>query len=304
MIFVDLSEGLGNQMFQYAYSRYLQELYGGTLYLNTSSFKRKNSTRSYSLNNFYLYENVKLPSKFRRVIYNFYSKTIRMFIKKVIRMNPYSDKYYFSMIPYGFYVSSQVFKYLTVPTTKRHNIFVMGTWQTNKYFQSINDKIKDELKVKTEPNELNKKLITEINSNQSVCVHIRLGDYTNPEFDYLHVCTSDYYLKGMDYIVSKVKEPNFYIFSNSSSDIEWIKNNYNFKYKVKYIDLNNPDFEDFRLMYNCKHFIISNSTFSWWAQFLSNNDKKIIVAPSKWQKSNENEAKDIYLDHWKLIEIE
>ena len=59
-----------------------------------------------------------------------------------------------------------------------------------------------------------------------------------------------------------------------------------------------------RLVNNCKHFVISNSTFSWWAQFLSENNDKIVVAPNKWQKEDEKNALDIYLDNWKLIETE
>ena len=304
MIFLDLSEGLGNQMFQYAFGRYLQNVYGTKLYLNTSSFKHNVNNKSYSLKHLYLNENVVVPKNNVRIPLNIYSKAIRFFVRKILRINPYSEEYYFKMISHGFYMSSQVFKYLNVPKTNKRNIFVLGSWQSNKYFLSINDKIKNELRVKTEPNDRNKEYIRDIQNCESVCVHIRLGDYTSPQWSHLHVCTPNYYLKGMDYIASKNTNPVFYVFSNTSADIKWIKENYNFQYSVIYVDLDNPDYEDIRLMYNCKHFVISNSTFSWWAQFLSENNDKIVVAPNKWQKEDEKNALDIYLDNWKLIETE
>lgn len=86
----------------------------------------------------------------------------------------------------------------------------------------------------------------------------------------------DYYINAAKYVEGQLKDVEFYIFSN---DILWVKENINFPMKVNYVEGENPSHEELALMTSCNHFIISNSTFSWWGQFLSNNENKIVIAP-------------------------
>ena len=39
-------------------------------------------------------------------------------------------------------------------------------------------------------------------------------------------------------------------------------------------------------MLSCSNFILANSSFSWWAAYLSNNVNKLVVAPAKWFNVN------------------
>lgn len=126
---------------------------------------------------------------------------------------------------------------------------------------------------------------------------MRLGDdYINSPT--LNVCKEDYYYRGMDYIYSKNKDAVFYIFSDS---IDRVKQQFKFKYPVRYID-GFKDYESLRLMYSCKHFVISNSSFSWWGAYLAENKNKIIVAPNKWY-NNTKEKPDIYFNEMTLLEV-
>ena len=104
----------------------------------------------------------------------------------------------------------------------------------------------------------------------------------------------------MRYIAERAKNPVFYIFSDNLKEIEWIKENYHFDFDVQYIELNNPDYEELRLMYQCKHFVIANSTFSWWGSYLAANEDKIIVAPKIWNK-NYFKRFDIYTEKMILV---
>ena len=64
----------------------------------------------------------------------------------------------------------------------------------------------------------------------------------------------------------------------------WVKDNIKIAFPVTYIESNNNDKGeyDMYLMSKCKHFIISNSGFSWWAAWLNNSADKIVIAPDKW----------------------
>ena len=106
----------------------------------------------------------------------------------------------------------------------------------------------------------------------------------------------------MQYISGKINSPVFYFFSNTHDDINWLRENYEFpNYNVKYIDLNNPDYEELRLMYSCRHFIIANSSLSWWGSYLSGNPEKIICAPSKWVRGQDTQSTGLYMPNWSII---
>ena len=99
----------------------------------------------------------------------------------------------------------------------------------------------------------------------------------------------------------KIDNPLFVVFSD---DIEWVKENMDFGASAIYEDGTDPLYEKIRLMSSCKHFIISNSTFSWWVQYLSTNKKKIVIAPKKWKNiayKKDTGKLDIYEDFWILL---
>ena len=110
-------------------------------------------------------------------------------------------------------------------------------------------------------------------------------------------------MEAMEKMKAQKPDAVFFIFTNNHEEIEWIKANYHFDgYRVRYVDLDNPDYEELRLMYNCKHFIISNSTYSWWGQFLCDNEDKIVMAPSVWNR--EMNADGIYMPGWQIIHVD
>ena len=109
-----------------------------------------------------------------------------------------------------------------------------------------------------------------------------------------------YYKKGIQHIIRKIEKPTFYVFSD---DISWTKDNLKINHPVKFVDHNNGErmYEDMRLMTNCKHHIIANSTFSWWGAWLYQNPEKIVVAPHQWFSTDTYDTKDLIPQNWKMI---
>ena len=116
------------------------------------------------------------------------------------------------------------------------------------------------------------------------------------------MCNEYYYETAVKKMGELVEKPVFYIFSNSHQDFQNIKKMFDFGDAViKYVDMSNKDFEDLYLMSHCKHFIVSNSTYSWWGQYLSTNSNKIVMAPVRWNNLETDpgwDPRDIYMDNW------
>ncbi len=307
MIRLNLMADMGNQMFQYAYARAISEEFRDKEIVINDTFSRfvhlylLHSFRPYSngLKHFYLNENVTFAKEdFKNFFITLYYAVFYCIYRKNLFCKPFSQKVYEKRTAKGLYqlTNRLWYAYYKHSPVSRKNKVVQDYFNNWRYFQNIRHILLKEFKVKTEPSIENQKMINEISSCNSVAVHIRRGDYTEKRFAHLKLCTEAYYKRGMDYVAQRVENPVFYIFSNNHEDIEWIKSNYHFDYPVKYMDFNNPGYEDYRLMYNCKHFIISNSTFSWWGSYMSENEEKIVVAPNKMTNIDVEGKDDNYRD--------
>lgn len=182
------------------------------------------------------------------------------------------------------------------------NKIVSGNFEAPGYFDKYKDILKKEFTPKYPRIEKNANLYEKIEKNESVCVSIRRGDFeTNTEFKKIHsICNRDYFLEAIERInailVSRGKKPVYILFSD---DIEWAKNNVITGYETYFEDGTDPVWEKLRMMSLCKHFILSNSTFSWWSQYLSASINKIVVSPSR--QYNNNFKSPLIDENWVLI---
>ena len=277
-IIVKLQGGLGNQLFQCAFAMRLRNETHAKLVLDTSDFQYDSVGREYALKPFDIEEDVIIDSSGK---FNWkYDQRKNWLIKIGVKLCP--DELFRCAAKYGIYIWEDIsYKDFSIDE-KKNCIMLHGLWQSEKYFSSEREFIKKKLKVAFEPNERDNALINEMYRTNSVCVHIRRGDFLKKS-NSLCVCPESYFLKAVEYIKSRIESPVFYVFSD---DIDEVKQNFDFGIdNMIYVQGYRHDYEEFRLMYSCKHFIISNSTFSWWASYLRNGDG-IVIAPRKWYEDS------------------
>ncbi len=312
MIIYMLKDGLGNQLFEYAYAKKLQEHLGDqqiafcTYLFNLKNFSL-NGTRSSSLHYFNLPEDVIILSGFKNFYYFICFLLRLLFVYQwdfvswlILKRKIHRDKKFVSDCKKGIYVTQNTFEVPNDVFTRRKNKYVFGNYEGIGALPRDVTSLQRELQITKSPSEANGELLDKIRSTNSVCVHIRRGDYLNKGNERLQVCDMEYYVNAVKYIDSHLESPTYYIFSNTHEDIEYIRKNFRLGITPVYVDLSNPDYEEFRLMCSCKHFIISNSTFSWWASLLSENADKVVVAPSRWTNLDEH-SESMFRDEFVFV---
>ena len=207
------------------------------------------------------------------------------------------------------------------------SMYLKGSFQSEKYFEDIKDEIKalyqfPELENMHLPEKLyqvTKQCLEGIESSEAVGLHMYRSDSRTDSELYEGICTEKYYEGAVRFMIDKVPDAKFYIFSNEP---KWVKNwvdnlvNSQIQEEMSKIDIErlrqnfvmveaNTEYTgylDMLLMSKCKHNIISNSSFSWWSSWLNNNPDKIVIAPDRWK--NDTESNDIYVQGMTLIDSE
>ncbi len=295
----------GNQFFQYAFARSVQEKLGGDLIVNYFRIRNDKDIMA---------ESDDLLSLFSTASYKYESKPglgglVFRFLKLIQILLGLKDfqrrtyRFYLwcaKVLPkFGIIYFDAAYYPFEVPANRK-NIYINGYFESPKYFEAIDDKIRSELQPVNELLPGNRDQYREITESESVCVTIKRMDVDNEEIADIYDYDISYFYNAMDYIASKVSNPVFFIFSD---DMEWCRNNIKTKYPIRFENEGNPIWEKIRLMSSCKHFIIHNSTFSWWVQHLSYNVNKIVVAPSVWMLRYDQPI-DLYEDNWVYLNKE
>ncbi len=166
-----------------------------------------------------------------------------------------------------------------------NKLFLEGYWQSERYFKDIEDVIRKDLKIVPPNDSLNLSLAKKMSKCVSVAVHVR---FFNPENEKkTSNVERNYYEKAINEIQSRLDIGHFFIFSDNPKFAQELLNLDSTK--ATFILHNKGDensYADLWLMTKCKHFIIANSTFSWWGAWLSNYPDKIVVAPKSKTKYN------------------
>ncbi len=160
------------------------------------------------------------------------------------------------------------------------DIYLSGLFDNPSLFSGIRPLLLKEFVPVRPVIKSNEVLMQQILHSQSVCVHIRRDDYLSENLKKnFHVCDKAYYQKAIQLMKERLSKPTFVFFSD---DIAWVRATLHPDAPCLYEPVGNPAWETLRLMYSCKHFIISNSTFSWWAQYLGREKNKIVISPDRW----------------------
>jgi hypothetical protein len=292
MIIVKIIGGLGNQMFQYAIGRKIAYFNKDILKLDITAYNSY-TLHKYGLHHFNIIENIATDEDLRSF------KKSKAGYKNYIpsKIGMIFDK--FQQGHRNCVVTERSLAYDPSIVRCTGDTYLEGYWQSENYFHDIANIIQDDFSIKTPSDSQNIKWAKKIENNESVCVHVRRGDYiTNKETLKKHgVCSSEYYNTAIEYLSTRVPDPHLFVFSD---DPEWAREHLEFPYPTDIMSHNNTqkNYEDLRLMTLCKHFIIANSTFSWWGAWLSKNQSKIVITPSKWFQDTRYDDSDLVPREW------
>lgn len=178
--------------------------------------------------------------------------------------------------------------------------YLIGYFQSHKYFDNVAQQVKTMLRSFQKHDDRGLALKKQISDTESVGVHVRRGDYLkSPYYEFHGVCEIQYYLSAIERMRRKLNAPTFYVFSD---DLEWCRQNIVGEDIIYSKDGMSPN-ADLDLFASCRHHILSNSSFSWWGAWGAQSPQQSVIAPCPWY-TRIPLAPDLIPPSWDLLHRE
>ena len=285
MVYVKLQSGLGNQMFQYAAGLRLARQHGTGLRLETKSFRR-DRLRRYGLDLFNISGQVLTPPP----LWNLPAVSRRLFHRRATLTD--------GSRPTHWREGANGLKFDAKILAAPDNVCLDGYFQSEKYFADIKDEVRREFSLKIKPGGSPEEMRKKIEGTHAVSLHVRLTDYKTDPITFPQPL--DYYLNCARRIREQLGSVHFFVFSD---DPTWVEANLKLPGATTYVPGNNyhQGGHDLWLMSRCRHNIISNSTFSWWAAWLNPHPAKLVLAPKRWFRDANHDSPERIPENWQVV---
>jgi hypothetical protein len=292
-IIAQLQGGLGNQLFQYAAARSLALRHQAPLLLDQSWFART-------------YDDVTPRDPLLSLLQTKGSlitqeppvsrpKRIQRIAQRLLPISPYV---YLERTPYRYDPLLE-----RVSLFRRQNLYLMGYWQSYRYFESIRTTLQSEIRPQAQLDPHYQAYLEQIQHGNAALVHVRRGDY-------VHLASAakvhgflglDYYQRGMDMLLARNPNLRFFVFSD---DLAWAQENLPHQNNITFISsLERSDavIQELELMTHCDHFLIANSSLSWWAAWLAKTADSPVFCPRQWTTDSSIAWDDLLPPDWQRI---
>jgi hypothetical protein len=281
-----LNGGMGNQMFQYAYASALAREQGAQLWIDRAHFDLPQTPERYRLDEFAIDLPFVAPSR---------SLLHRALLSPKL---PRSVKAALSFVS-----STQIVGEAVPLKPHKNSVLLFGYFQNPAIFAAQASALRDAFSVPLVGKRA-REVRHKMEQSSSVAVHVRRGDYAaHAQFrEQLGVLSPDYYRAAIASIEAQLTAPKFFFFSD---DPAWVEMNLlplTQSGELVALGEEAQDITEMALMSACDHFIVANSTFSWWPAFLGEAKDKIVLCPSPWFRGVPEAGADLIIPDWQTLE--
>lgn len=291
---VKLRGGLGNQLFQYAYAKKVALEHNAEKIVLDISYYNKSHIRNLELNKYDLPPNVVFSNKSDK-LFGFFYYVFRITDKLSLKLRKRHRQESKILSNIGFYLCD---KYFTTkpPIKNKKVIYLAGYFQDESEIREIKRQLEGDLVIKEGMSENAKHYLKEMSNKNIIGISIRIGeDYKKFGWP---VCEQQYYESALQEVVKLTSCEYVYVFSDNIKKVineKWFSG-----YKTTFVQGCNS-VEGLELLKNCDHFVIANSTFSWWGAYLGHNKCKKIIEPQYFYGDNKNINSRIHIPGSKCL---